>query len=299
MEHITTIKNQKYICTNDVREHENVRKSFDALSKKTFGLSFETWYQNGYWPSSFMPYVLIHNDTVVANVSVSIMDFKYNGLKKRYIQLGTVMTDVSYRNQGLSEYLITIVLEEWREKSDAIFLFANDSVLDFYPKFGFVKADEYQYTIPAIAATTHKARKLNMSDAKDVDLLRKTAQLGNPFSQFQLLNVDGMLMFYCLQFMQDHVYFSEHYNTVIIAECNHDHILCYDIFGNFQSSLGDILSTVNEHSTDRIVLGFIPQNTEGLEVNLLKEEDTTLFWLSGKEKPFDHNKLMFPLLSHA
>lgn len=299
MEHIITTKNEKYICTNDVRDNEKVRKSFDDLSKKTFGLSFESWYQNGYWLSGYIPYVLIHNKAVVANISVNIMDMKYGSLKKRYTQLGTVMTDVSYRNQGLSRYLMNVVIEEWREKSDAIFLFANDTVLDFYPKFGFVKADEYQYFIPAPTTTIHKARKLNMLDAKDVDLLRKTAQLGNHFSRFELLNIDGMLMFYCSKFMQDSVYFSERYNTVIIAEYNNDHILCYDVFGNIESSLCDILSTVAENDTDKIVLGFTPQNTDGFEVNLLKEKNTTLFLLSEKENLFEQNKLMFPLLSHA
>jgi hypothetical protein len=37
------------------------------------------------------------------------------------------------------------VLGEWRRKYDLIYLFANDSVLDYYPKFGFSRVEEYQY----------------------------------------------------------------------------------------------------------------------------------------------------------
>jgi len=54
------------------------------------------------------------------------------------------------------------VLEEWKGNCDCIYLYANDSVVNFYPKFGFVSAYEYRYHVP----TTKKDgvfRKLDMS----------------------------------------------------------------------------------------------------------------------------------------
>ena len=33
----------------DVRENGALRRSFDALAKKTFGLTFEGWYQSSGW----------------------------------------------------------------------------------------------------------------------------------------------------------------------------------------------------------------------------------------------------------
>lgn len=36
------------ICT-DIRENSALRRSFDALAQKTFGLTFEGWYQSGGW----------------------------------------------------------------------------------------------------------------------------------------------------------------------------------------------------------------------------------------------------------
>lgn len=56
------------------------------------------------------------------------------------------MTDCEYRNKGISRKLMDKVLQDWKDKCDAIYLYANDSVLDFYPKFGFIKAKEYQYS---------------------------------------------------------------------------------------------------------------------------------------------------------
>lgn len=82
----------------------------------------------------------------MANVSVNIIDIEIQEQVKRYIQIGTVMTDCNYRNKGLSRKLMDKILQDWKDKCDAIYLYANDSVLDFYPKFGFIKAMEYQYS---------------------------------------------------------------------------------------------------------------------------------------------------------
>ena len=46
-----------------------LRKSFDALAQKTFGISFEGWYRAGHWSDSYIPYVLAEGDTVLANAS--------------------------------------------------------------------------------------------------------------------------------------------------------------------------------------------------------------------------------------
>lgn len=34
----------EYVYNTEVKENTNIRLSFDELSKKTFGLSFEKWY---------------------------------------------------------------------------------------------------------------------------------------------------------------------------------------------------------------------------------------------------------------
>lgn len=40
----------------NVKNHDALRRSFNTLAKETFGLSFETWYQNGYWGEKYIPY---------------------------------------------------------------------------------------------------------------------------------------------------------------------------------------------------------------------------------------------------
>ncbi len=75
-------------------------------------------------------------ERIVANVSVDRMRFWKDGMEKHYIQLATVMTEEAFRNRddrGLMEF----VEADFGEQTDGMFLFANDTVLTFYPKFGF------------------------------------------------------------------------------------------------------------------------------------------------------------------
>lgn len=83
------------------RDDAALRGSFNALAIRTFAIDFEDWYQNGYWTDKYNPYSVIIDGKVVSNVSVNTTDFEIDGQKKRYIQLGTVMTDEAYRNRGL------------------------------------------------------------------------------------------------------------------------------------------------------------------------------------------------------
>ena len=41
-----------------IKNYQNnsaLRQSFNELAQKTFGLSFESWYQNGFWRNNYIP----------------------------------------------------------------------------------------------------------------------------------------------------------------------------------------------------------------------------------------------------
>ena len=124
------------------RDDDTLRGSFDRLARRTFDLTFEDWYQNGFWGDDYIPYSVVIDGAVAANVSVNRTNFVLDGETKRFIQLGTVMTDERYRNRGLIRRLMTEIDRDFAGQADGVYLFANDSVLDFYPKFGFRWAAE-------------------------------------------------------------------------------------------------------------------------------------------------------------
>ena len=289
---------KKYkFCKLD-RNNSIMRQSFNHLATETFGISFENWYCQGYWTDSYSPYVLTDGCKVVSNVSVNTMDCILDGKSKWFIQLGTVMTDKAYRNQGLCRFLIEQVLEEWIPQCDGVYLYANDSVIDFYPLFGFEKHNEFQQEI-----NIHKGfdlcKKLNMESLSDIERLNQYCKIGNHFSRLALTDCKSLTAFYCTQFMKENVYYLDEYQAVVIAEFNADSMLCYEVFGGGNHPLETILTAAAKPNTRRVVFGFTPDSSEKTNTSVLNEEDTTFFWHKSKEFIFESQKMMFPLLSHA
>lgn len=51
-----------YQLVKQVRENNPLRKSFIDLAVKTFDLSFEEWYQQGYWTDAYIPYAFVERN---------------------------------------------------------------------------------------------------------------------------------------------------------------------------------------------------------------------------------------------
>lgn len=289
------IDGEEYVASNRIGEHEKLLASFNQLAKSTYGISFQ---EVG---GDYEPHALIQGDKVCANVSVNQMTFFFRGKKRQYIQLGTVMTHKEYRNKGLSRLLIEQIVNQWKDKCDAIYLFANDTVLDFYPKFGFLKQEEYEY-IKSNVLKPAKAqlRDLDMAVAENIKLVKEKYLEGNPFSELYMTENDPIFSFYYEGFMKESVYYIDEYQVVVVAEEENDTMVCYDILGKSDATLDEILSVVASYVEKQSVkLGFTPVVKEGFLCQVHHEEDTTLFVHKDGECIMEKNKIMFPMLSHA
>jgi ribosomal protein S18 acetylase RimI-like enzyme len=248
------IEGKKYNYISDYKDNQKLRTSFNNLAQKTFGIDFEEWYKYGYWGDRYITYSLLDNDTVVSNVSVSIMDFLILGEKKRYIQIGTVMTDSEYRGRGLCRVLIEKVLKEWEDKCDLIYLFANDSVLEFYPKFGFRQTNEYQCSMNVVKK--HKSDniiKMDIFNKKHRELLYNTVSNTVSFSKISMVNNASLVMFYCTSFMKDSIYYIENYNTIVIANFDDSKLYLQDVFSTKKVELGIIINEIINYEIKEVI----------------------------------------------
>jgi predicted N-acetyltransferase YhbS len=294
------INDKRYTLIMDFKDNAMYRKSYNSLTKKTYGFDFEQWYQNGYWGNRYLPYSLMDGDTIIANVSVSIQDFLVLGENKKYIQIGTVMTDSAYKNQGFSRFIMEKILAEWANKCDMIYLFANDSVVDFYPKFGFTAVNEYQYSMKITNGSEQiTAEKLDMSLDGSCKLLEEKVTNSMSMSNLAARNNVGLIMFYCLSFMSDNVYYLREQNVIVIAEFQNDTLRLIDIFSPSMVDLDTIIKPLCTNGIEKVIFGFTPSDITGYSVNLLKEDDTTLFVMKDKADLFENHKIMFPVLSHS
>jgi len=298
------INGKNYKLISRYQDDNELRNSFNLLTKQTYNFDFEKWYKSGYWKENCILYSLLDNDKMVSHITVSVIDFIVLGEKKRFVQLGTVMTDEQYRNQGLSRVLMDTVIEEWENKCDMFYLFANDSVLDFYPKFGFIAVDEYQASKQiSIIESPYSVRKMDIDNVSDLNLLYETAK--NAAAQFALSMVDnaGLVMFYCNYFelfsFKDNLFYIQDLNAIAVADYEEDTLILYDILPTKKIEIENVLNALATEQTKRATLKFMPINSENYEVTLFKEEDSTLMVMGDKEELFKNNKLMFPMLSHT
>ncbi|MBN6185372.1 GNAT family N-acetyltransferase [Aneurinibacillus sp. BA2021] len=125
-----------YERISDYKENRKYRESFIELARQVFGIDFTRWYEKGCWDGNYVCYSYVDRARVVANVSINKMTVIVEGKEYKAIQIGTVMTHPEYRKQGLSKKLMYHVIDTYEKECDFIYLFANDSALDFYPAFG-------------------------------------------------------------------------------------------------------------------------------------------------------------------
>lgn len=297
---IIEVNNTNYGFVKDFKHNQEIRASFNELTQAIFEFNFENWYLNGYWNDNYIPYSLLHKNKVISNVSVSKMEFIIENEKKVGVQIGTVMTDKEYRHRGLSKFIMEQVIYEWKEQSDFIYLFANDSVLDFYPKFDFEIIDEYQYSKQTNISKTLKSSliKLNIDDKYDRELFLSIVNDSSPISKLSMQNNTSLIMFYCSSFKKHSIYYLEELNTAIIMDIEDDTLYLSDVFSKERVKLNDVIQLITNETIKRVILGFTPLDETDYQKSLLKTEDT-LFVIKDKASYFKNNKWRFPVLSHA
>lgn len=77
--------------------------------------------------------------------------------------------------------------QDYADRVDGMYLFANDDVLNFYPKFGFQKATEYQYSKEVKMDTPPTMKHISMSQKKEWDQLKTV--IDRSICRFQRLHM--------------------------------------------------------------------------------------------------------------
>lgn len=289
----------RYGFAKDFKHDKNLRKSFNQLTESIFGFSLEDWYQEGLWGDYYIPYSLLHHNQVISNVSINKIEFDIDNERKVGIQIGTVMTDKRFRHKGLNRFLMEQVMNQWKDQADFIYLFANDTVLDFYPKFNFRRMEEYQYTKKINTRGSIKSfRKLNMEETKEQVFLIKRVKESIPTSRISMRNNPSLIMFYCNSFKKNSVYYIEEHNAITIADYVGDTLYLDEIFSTKPLNIHDVIQTMVDESIAQVVLGFTPLDEMGFDKHLIKGSDT-LFMLKDTHDFFINKHWMFPVLSHA
>lgn len=287
---------------HDYKNNKVYRDSFNQLAALVFDISFEDWYQKGFWDDRYICHSFIRDHAVIANVSVSKMDLRINGFNRKAIQIGTVMTHPDFRGKGLSGKLMRHILNIYEQECDLFFLFANNSVLDFYPKFRFESCGEsqlrvkYHHTPSEVTAL----RKLNCSSDEDVALIQKMVLSRRPVSeQFGVRNGQGLFMFYALKVFPESIYYSQEDEAIIVYQQEGRILNLYDIVSPSEVDFNRIFNRIADEQTEYIHFHFTPnQIIENAEVEWVDIHGDQLF-IKSNFTLSKHSKFCVPALAHT
>lgn len=285
------------IIVKHYRDNEALRNSFNALAEATFGLNFENWYRMGYWGDNYEPYSVLEDGKIVANVSLNRTDMVIGGQRKRICQLGTVMTYPEYRNRG---YIRAIMAEIEKDTADVdgVYLFANDEVLEFYPKFGFVQDKEYICSKAVSQTGESEMLPVKMDTRENRDRLA-AAMAENAFATgCTMVDNPELIFFYTAQFMQEDVYVCPRLNAWAIGEQEEGVLTLHAVFAPEGVTLETVIAAFGS-GIQEVVLGFAPADPEGWTCREYHEEDCTFFTKGDAFRDFADRKLRIPSLSHA
>lgn len=250
-----------YELKYDYKNNSKYRKSFNNLAKETFGIDFEEWYQKGFWDENYVCYSYVDGDKVISNISINYMDIIINGEKKKAIQIATVMTDKDYRNKGLAASLMNTIIKKYEKDYDFFYLSANESVLEFYPIFGFELKEETSFMLPVNFKNSNNCniRKLDISNEEDLKIILNLHANRKPISRsLGVVNDKHILMFYCLLVFTDNIYYLEDDNTIVIYKVEKNELNLFDVISEEKVCIYDVISKISSKEIKKVIFNFTP-----------------------------------------
>jgi GNAT superfamily N-acetyltransferase len=112
-------------------------------------VDFRRWWAWGEWNDDYRAFAVLDEGRVVANASVTRMRLQLEGREVIGYQLGAVGCVPSHRGRGLSRVVMQAALDSCG--AAPVLLFANENVLDFYPRFGFAPWEQMLFGVACYA----------------------------------------------------------------------------------------------------------------------------------------------------
>ncbi|WP_400241519.1 GNAT family N-acetyltransferase [Niallia sp. JL1B1071] len=289
----------------DYKENIRYKKTFIELAKQVFQIDFSKWDQLGCWSNDYICYSFLDGDKVIANVSINKMDIIFHKKAYKALQLGTVMTHPDYRNRGLSAKLINHIISKYEHQYNFIYLFANTSVLDFYPKFGFDRMQESSFYMD-LSADFHvkgenpsNIRKLEVNNSEDFSLMKRLAENRIPVSTICGIKQNNhLLFFYLIEIFNERTYYFEKEDVIVIYEEIEYELHVYDVISTYKVDIEVLLPSLSTDEMNKVVFHFIPDVLKNKR-NCKFAESTDVLFIRHARKSEILQPILFPITSHA
>ncbi len=249
------------------RNDRDYEKMLNDLLKNTF-LDFQFWYDLNLWDENYESYSFVENGKVISNICVYKTQLLFEQKKYPALSLGAVTTKKEYRGRGLSRMLMEHIIEKY--DGVLMYLSTNDSVVNFYLKFGFERVFEKLPVGDFKIDNKIKTNKLKYNSPKVWDYVFKRI---NYSTKLDCLNTASINIFHIYWgYLKDCIYELPELDTMIVAKQKGTTLKLYGVFSLKDINFSELISVLPFCDVKRIEFGFMP---DWPDVNFIMEEYET------------------------
>lgn len=282
---------------SDFYSDEKIASSFFKVQKTIYPhLNLQLASEWKLLANKVTPFAVIDDEGQILSIlNASQMQVCINGNLNRALQIGTVATLPDQGGKGYAGMLQTFVQNKLAKEFDFIFLFANSSVLDFYPKYGFRARQQvvHKYYIQQSGHPEYQPLKLDIDGLNLLkDLLDRRDGISNKMG---VLDSQWLTEFYCRTFFKDNLWVNVARDTIVVATVDGSVLKLQDIIANKLPY--DFFINLSWYGISEIHLGFTPDKFNGdFDIEALPDDEQ--IFVCG-DFPEDLSEFKFPALAYT
>lgn len=275
---------------NKKQVHEYLNFIFQVFP----GAKFLEWWERGFWGSSYIPFSIFESGKIISNVTAALMEVIISGEKYKAVQLGAVGTLPEYRNKGLSRILMEYVLQKYGSEAKLFFLFANENVLKFYPRFGFKPVSEKLFLLDSnIPLSNYSARRLDLKNFKDYRFLLDRINERDKLTEvFGAENYGSITMWHIFNSYKNNLFYLEEEDAIFIKTEKKNEMHIRDVIYRKPGKIFKNLSKIIESDSIERIYYYFPPDRQAYPFNKTVEHQSHLFISNNIELKSD--MLKFP-----
>jgi len=232
---------------------KNYQKLLSDLLKPIF-LDFQFYYDLNLWNSDYESYSVILDDKIVSNICGYKTRILFRGREYEALSIGAVATREGFRGKGYSRAIMEYIIDKY--ENTPMYLSANESVLDFYPRFGFSRVYEKLPVADYAVDNALAPKMLRYDDPKVWDYVYKRI---NYSKELDCLNAAPTNLFHIYWgYLRGHIYEIPELETIIIANQNQTGLKIIGVFALKEYSFADLARFLPFSGVMRIGFGFTP-----------------------------------------
>jgi len=221
---------------------------------KNIFLDFQFWYDLNLWDDKYESYAIAERDEIVSNICVFKTQLVFNQKQHLALSIGAVATKKEYRGKGYSKVLMDHIISKY--EGIPMYLSANDSVVDFYPKFGFTRTYE---KLPILECKINNSIEPQRLQYNDIKVCNYILNRKNFSQKLDCLNTFSVNVFHIhWGYLRECIYEIPEMDTMIIAKRKGTTLKLIGVFSLRDLKFIELLQFLPFSNINKIEFGFMP-----------------------------------------